>query len=109
MVAHASTDKLEKDIEAPSRKWLEEQGLLVLKLNVMGQRGWPDILIVGTSKVIFIEFKRPSKKPEPRLLQRIIHKSLKRLKQRVYVFTTIEEVKKTIKKEFPTHFKKSRT
>jgi len=35
------------------------KGFMVLKLNVRGQRGWPDRLLVGRGGVRFVELKRP--------------------------------------------------
>ncbi len=57
--------KLEKEIEGPSIRYARKTGWMVLKLNVMGVRGWPDVLFIGGPPltVMMIEFKRPGENP----------------------------------------------
>lgn len=97
-------NKLEEDIEQKACDWINEHGLIVLKLNVQGWRGWPDRLIIGRNwhkhpHVVFIEFKR-TEKDKPRKLQRIIHNQLRGMGFSVYVCSTIEAVKSVIEKEY---------
>jgi hypothetical protein len=48
--------------------------MLSLKLNVIGQSGWPDRLYAWNGRVLFIEFKAAKEKPRPAQLE--IHKRL---------------------------------
>lgn len=60
---------LEQDIERVFVDTMREHGgilkrFAVVKLNLMGFRGWPDRLIFGEKRfVLFIEFKRPGEVP----------------------------------------------
>jgi len=62
---------LEKIDEQKVVSFAESKGFMVLKLNVLGRRGWPDRLFVYKGKVFFIEFKRVGE--EPAKLQQEIH------------------------------------
>jgi hypothetical protein len=64
---------LESRIEALAvHRCLNELGVRSLKLNVTGDRGWPDRLFFIPGGVpLFIEFKQPGQVPEAR--QRLIH------------------------------------
>ncbi len=55
-----------KDVEQPVVDWAEAHGIPALKMNVDGQRGWPDrqFLILG-GRPLFMEFKVPGEKPDP--------------------------------------------
>lgn len=59
------------------------KGMLVLKLNVVGRRGWPDRLFIHKGIVFFIEFKRQGEQPSK--LQEAIHARIKQHGVRVYV------------------------
>ena len=53
---------LESPIEAEVVAWAESQGMLPIKLNLMGNTGWPDRVFMFVHPfVAFIEFKRPGK------------------------------------------------
>jgi hypothetical protein len=54
---------LERDLERKISLYAEKKGCLGLKLNVTGQRGWPDRLFMYEGNVLFVEFKRPGEKP----------------------------------------------
>lgn len=55
---------LEKTIEAKAIAFARAQGLLYLKLNISGSRGWPDRLFINhAGQHLYIEFKQPGKKP----------------------------------------------
>lgn len=69
---------LETDIE----EWVVDQAALLgvpsLKLNLKGNRGWPDrIFLIPGGRPLFIEFKRPGE--EPRKLQQQRHRILRKL------------------------------
>ena len=57
--------KLEKAIEKQACKWAESNGWLHYKMNVLGQRGWPDRVFIKKGKVLYVEFKAPGKEPNP--------------------------------------------
>ena len=65
---------------ALERRFVREaklRGFVTLKLNVRGQRGWPDRLVVGPGKVVkFVELKRPNGRVDP--LQSKVHQVLRR-------------------------------
>src|SRR5580765_7258037 len=72
--------KTEKDV----KKWAEEVGILVVKMNLRGRKGWPDrIFILPNGLVLWVEFKRPGE--QPRDLQAYVHRELRKRKQLVYV------------------------
>lgn len=51
---------LEKQIEAPVVRWARTNGVVCLKLNLIGSTGWPDRLFLAPGgRMCFIEFKRP--------------------------------------------------
>ena len=55
--------RMERQLENACVKWAKGAGWISLKMNVMGQRGWPDRMFIKGGKVVFVEFKAPSKKP----------------------------------------------
>ena len=56
---------LEKQIESKVCEYAQEKGFLTLKLNIIGQRGWPDRVFVDPlGWHFYIEFKAPGKKLE---------------------------------------------
>lgn len=75
---------------------------LFLKLNVTGQRGWPDRVLLwkGNDRghVLFIEFKRPGEEPRP--MQELIHNMIRAAGFDVEVFddefTAMENIKARI-------------
>lgn len=55
---------LEKDIEGKASEYAESIGYLPLKINVVGERGWPDhVFINRNGHHVWIEFKKLGKKP----------------------------------------------
>jgi hypothetical protein len=52
-------NKLERDVEAKAVAWATAQGILVLKLNLIGNTGWPDRVFLHRGRQVYIEFKRP--------------------------------------------------
>ena len=55
---------LESEIESAVVKYAKNSGWRVFKLNLMGNRGWPDRLFIRNGPLfLFIEFKRPGIKP----------------------------------------------
>jgi hypothetical protein len=55
---------LEKDVEGRASDYAESIGYISLKVRVTGQRGWPDHLFINRNGYhLWIEFKKPKKKP----------------------------------------------
>lgn len=51
---------LEKDVEAAFVRGLKKRGLKSVKLNVQGQRGWHDrLVLIPGGRPVFMELKRP--------------------------------------------------
>lgn len=53
---------LERDVENPVVRWAQAHGIIVLKLNLIGNTGWPDRVFLYKGMMVFIEFKRPGEK-----------------------------------------------
>ena len=69
---------LETSIEDWVVKQAGDLGIPCLKLNLKGNRGWPDrIFLIPGGRPLFIEFKRPGEEPEPLQLHR--HRILRKL------------------------------
>jgi hypothetical protein len=64
---------LEASIEGRACKLAKEQlGVLSIKLNVKGARGWPDrMFLIPGGRPFFIEFKAPGEEPDPLQVYRI--------------------------------------
>ena len=74
-------------------------GVRTLKLNLMGNRGYPDrLVILPKGRSVFIEFKKPKgvAEPAPEALQDYIHKQLRKLGHDVKVFDNDEKAKNYI-------------
>ena len=65
---------LESILEARTCHYAITRGVLVLKLNVIGRRGWPDRLLIHKGRVALVEFKRPGGRP--RIQQIMVHERL---------------------------------
>ena len=74
---------LEKIDEQKVVSFAESKGFMVLKLNVLGRRGWPDRLFLYKGAIFFIEFKRVGEQPEK--LQQEIHARIRRNNIDVYI------------------------
>lgn len=74
------------------QKWAIKQhiNLEIIKLNLVGRRGWPDRLVLWEGRnAVFIEFKVPGAKPRP--LQAYVHNIIDRLGFTVLVYDNAEE------------------
>ena len=83
---------LEVKTERAVVKWWRGQGGFQLKLNLQGQRGWPDrLFLVSGGRAIFIEFKREGEELRP--LQEYRHRELEKLGYRVYTCDSVASAK----------------
>jgi hypothetical protein len=74
--------KLEKDVVKPVTRWAKDHKVVSIALDYAG---WPDrMYIFPKGAVVFIEFKRPGKKP--RKLQAVRLRTLVDYKQKAYTF-----------------------
>ncbi len=101
-------DELERDIElkfgSDICRWGELQGveIIYLKLNVLGQRGWPDRMLLwrgkdGSGHLLFIEWKRPGEVPRP--LQKHIHKIIQRTGFEVFTYDNVRDALREVKEK----------
>jgi hypothetical protein len=68
----------EASVEAAFVRLLKRHGLTSLKLNVAGQRGWPDrLVLLPGGRAAFVELKRPG--GAARKLQLHVHARLRAL------------------------------
>jgi Holliday junction resolvase len=77
--------ELESAIERRFLKWIKAQGWKALKMQGVGNKGYPDrLILMPNGLVAFIEFKRLNETPRP--LQEARIKELKALGHNVGVF-----------------------
>jgi hypothetical protein len=69
-------------------------GLVPIRLNVAGRKGWPDYGYGYMGRMCFIEFKKPGEKPTP--LQEYVHGQLRLAQFEVYVIDDIEYGRETL-------------
>jgi hypothetical protein len=87
---------LEKDIEKPVVKFARTLGLMVTKMRLLGEAGFPDDVIWLPGGVpLLLEFKRPGEKTDP--IQDHIIGRLRRLGYRVEVVDNVMKGKEIIK------------
>lgn len=93
--------KLEIPEERKFVSRIKHKNLLCLKINVLGQRGWPDRLIIGPdAKILFIEFKRPDGRGRTSKLQDYIIGKLKDYGFKVIIVESASEALKAVSKVF---------
>jgi hypothetical protein len=85
----------EKAVEYAVSRFAREQGCLVLKLNVLGQVGWPDRMYLYRGNILFIEFKRPGERV--RAIQEHIHERIRQHGFPVLVIDDIEAGKTAVR------------
>jgi hypothetical protein len=64
-------------IEKPVVDWAKARGILHLKLNLMGNTGWPDDQFLHLGSSVFIEFKRPGgdlKRNQPERIEELVNR-----------------------------------
>jgi len=82
---------LESAIEDEVSRYAMRMGIMTLKLNVSGRRGWPDRIYLCRGQTMFIEFKRLGHKQTP--AQQREHTRLTNQHVDVIVVDSIEEGK----------------
>ena len=83
---------LEKDIEAKLVKKLRALGILHVKMTPTAQRGWPDrLVILPSSRVLWIELKAPGREDNLSPNQEIIHAKLRERGHLVLVSSSVEK------------------
>jgi len=92
--------KRESEIQEKVTLYATSIGLIPVRINVTGRKGWPDYLYGYRGKVLFIEYKRPGEKPEP--LQEYVHSQLREQWFPVLVVDNVERGKEILK-----HWKES--
>jgi hypothetical protein len=78
-------------VEGAVVKWAKARGILVLKLNLIGNTGWPDRLFLHEGRVVFIEFKRPGEKLRRNQPQRVAE-----LRQRGFTVGVYDDISSAI-------------
>ena len=78
----------ESNIEGKVVRYANSRGVLSLKLNVVGNRGWPDRLFIFNNRVMFIEFKTPTGRLSE--MQKHIHRLLEKQNIIVAVCSSVE-------------------
>lgn len=97
--------RLESDVEKAVCTYADKRGILHIKLNLWGRRGFPDrLFFIAGGKPLMIEFKRAKGKVEP--MQKYIHGKLAALGYDIQVvsdtttgFLAIDDV---LRKNYPT-------
>lgn len=70
--------RLEASIERRFIQLLDDRGITHLKLNVNGNRGWPDrIVFLPGGRPVLVELKRQGEEPRP--LQVHVHRELRQM------------------------------
>jgi hypothetical protein len=76
---------LETAVEGPLVRALRRRGVLTVKLNLSGNRGWPDrLVLLPGGRAVLVELKRPGGKL--RALQEHVHAQLRALGFTVVTF-----------------------
>lgn len=79
----------ESPIQRDVKKHAEDTGWVAIKLDGGGSNGKPDMLFVGFSVTVFIEFKRPGQKP--RKLQDWWHRQLRDAGATVHTVDAVDD------------------
>ena len=84
----------EHQIQAKVTNYAVSIGLISIRINVTGRRGWPDYGYIWRGRICFIEFKVPGARPEP--LQAHVHGILERAWCPVLVIDDVGRGKKAL-------------
>jgi hypothetical protein len=64
-------DQLESEVEGPAVEYAESRGWFCAKFVSPGLRGVMDRIFIRDGRVLFVEFKRPGKRPRTQQKKRI--------------------------------------
>lgn len=78
----------ETTIERKCVELAEAQGYALWKIRFTGRVGFPDRMLVGGRRDVFLEFKAPGAKPRPS--QDRVHEEMRELGLRVEVIDSVE-------------------
>lgn len=85
---------LESAIQKKIRKYLKDNGWIVIRPIILSESGWPDLQAIKKGRVIFFEVKRPGEKSEP--LQVYRRKELIKQGVEAYEVDNLDTIKKII-------------
>lgn len=74
------------DVQDPTMAYARKKGWLAWRMQIIGRNGCPDAFFFRNGQLVMIEFKRPTKTPNPQQLKR--HAELKEQGFHVYVIDT---------------------
>lgn len=74
MQSSVKTKRLESEIQRRIIQRYQQEGYMVVKLQLTNMSGFPDLMVMKEGKVFFIEVKRPGEHPRP--LQVYRHRQL---------------------------------
>lgn len=80
---------LEAKIEREVVRWAMAHGILTLKLNLIGNTGWPDRIFLHQGEMVFVEFKRPGEQLRRNQPERVAE--LRKRKFKVGVFDNVPD------------------
>lgn len=81
---------LESEIKRRCAKALESWGWEVVHIIQTNKNGWPDTEAGRAGRLVYIEFKRPGKNPEP--LQEYRHTKLRNQGFEVLIVKSLEDI-----------------
>ena len=85
---------LESEIQEKVTLYATHIGLLPIRINVVGRKGWPDYGYGYKGRMCFVEYKRPGEKPTP--LQEYVHGHVRDSGFTVFVVDSIDEGQKLL-------------
>jgi hypothetical protein len=79
----------ESEIQEKVTAYAIRIGLISIRINVVGRKGWPDYGYGYNGRMCFVEFKRLGEKPDG--LQAYVHKQLRSYGFYVFVIDNVDE------------------
>lgn len=93
----------EKKLSEKFSRFAAKKGWLILKLQLIAEGGFPDVMVVMPGgRIFFIEFKKPSKKSAARMLesrQVVVGEKLRSLGATVYTLNSWEDILEVVQHE----------
>ena len=94
------SSRLEREVQEKVTWEATSIGLVPIRINVVGRKGWPDYGYIYKGRICFVEFKKPGEKPEP--LQAHVHNILRDAGCDVFVVDN-EDYGATLLQEWKRH------